>query len=97
MGEQTIIVPRGLSQGFFKKITSLDLKRVKMAQIEIKNRYGELLGYLKDESDGRKSAWMRQGQLLGYYNPKDNTTKDRMSNLLAKGDILSSLIMQGGK
>ena len=68
-----------------------------MTQIAIKDKYGNLLGYIKDESDGRKSAFTRQGQLLGYYNPKDNTTKDRMGNLLARGDILSSLIMQHGK
>ena len=68
-----------------------------MAALEIKNRYGELLGYIKDESDGRKMATTRQGIILGFYNPKTNETRDRMSNLLAKGDILSSLIVDHGK
>ena len=68
-----------------------------MAQIPIKDRYGNLLGYIKDESNGRKSAWTRKGEVLGYYNPKDNTTKDRRGNLLTRGDILSNLIMQGSK
>ncbi|MBU2101793.1 MAG: hypothetical protein KKF80_00205 [Candidatus Omnitrophica bacterium] len=68
-----------------------------MAAIEIKNRYGELLGYIKDESDGRKMATTRQGIILGFYNPKTNETRDRQSNLLAKGDILSSLVIEHGK
>ena len=68
-----------------------------MATIEIKNRYGELLGYIKDESDGRKMATTRQGIILGFYNPKTGETRDRMSNLLARGDILSSLIIEHGK
>lgn len=68
-----------------------------MAQMEIKNRAGLVIGYIKDQADGRKVATTRQGIILGYYNPKTNETRDRQSNLLAKGDILSGMVFQSGE
>ena len=65
-----------------------------MAQVEIKNSLGNLLGYIKDQSDCRKMATTRQGSILGFYNPKTNLTQSRLGSILAKGDILSSLIME---
>jgi len=65
-----------------------------MAQIAIKDRFGNLAGYIVETCNGDRKATSRKGELLGYYYSKSNETKDRRGNLLARGDILTSLVIK---
>jgi hypothetical protein len=60
---------------------------------EIRDRQGRLIGKIVHRRDGVREARDRQWRLLGTYNPKSNETRDRLGQLLTKGDSLSALIL----
>jgi hypothetical protein len=61
---------------------------------EIRDRQGRLIGTIVQRRDGVREARNRQWRLLGTYNPKSNETRDRVGELLTRGDTLSALIWQ---
>ena len=60
----------------------------------IKDYYGRILGYIKEETNGDKSAYDFYRRKLGTYDKKKNITRDFYGKILASGDILTSLIYQ---
>lgn len=63
-----------------------------MADQEIRDRSNRLLAKIKTLSDGRQEIRDSHNTLLGTYNPKSNETRDPHNSLVAKGNVLSSLI-----
>ncbi|MCS6989483.1 MAG: hypothetical protein NZM06_08205 [Chloroherpetonaceae bacterium] len=62
----------------------------------IKSPSGKTIGTIRQES-GRLVARDTTGKMLGYYVEKENATRDPHGRLLAKGNILSALILQNAK
>jgi uncharacterized coiled-coil DUF342 family protein len=63
-----------------------------MADQEIRDRRNTLLAKIKTLSEGRQEIRDSRNTLLGTYNPKTNETRDARNNLVAKGNVLTSLI-----
>lgn len=59
---------------------------------EIKDFSGQILGYIIDEGSGNQRATDFFGQVLGYYKSATDFTTDRLGIILARGNILASLI-----
>ena len=60
---------------------------------EIRNFYGKILGYINEERyTGNQIATDFYGRQLGKWDKKENVTRDFYGRILAKGNILSSLI-----
>ena len=58
---------------------------------EIKNLKGNVIGHLKTEPD-KLSAFDLQGNLVGSYNPKTNTTYTKDGKSLGLGNQLAALL-----
>ena len=63
-----------------------------MADQELRDRNGSLIGKIKTLSDGKLELRDRNGSLRGTYNPKNNETRDRNGSLVGKGSILTTLL-----
>lgn len=63
----------------------------------IRDRYSRTLGTISTASNGRLEARDRYGRLLGSYDPKRDQTRDRYGRVLAKGNILSALIVKAAE
>ncbi len=63
-------------------------------EITIKDFYGRVLGYIKEDSSGNKVATNFYFKILGRYNKADDTTRDFYGRIIARGDILASLIRE---
>ena len=66
-------------------------------QRNVKNRSGQLLGWLRDDKSS-EFAYDRRGRLLGWYNKKTDQTHDSKGRLLTtSGDVTSGLIFGSGE
>jgi hypothetical protein len=63
-----------------------------MADQELRDRVGKLLGRIRQLPDGRLELRDPIGRLKGHYNPKSNETRAPSGSLVAKGNVLSSLL-----
>jgi len=64
----------------------------------IKDYYNVILGYIEtDDVTGDKVARDFYRVIVGYYDSKTNTTRDFYRRIIARGDILSSLIVAENK
>ncbi|MBK8214456.1 MAG: hypothetical protein IPK71_12005 [Myxococcales bacterium] len=63
-----------------------------MADQELRDRTGRLLGKIKTLSDGKLELRDHTGSLKGTYNPKNNETRDRTGSLVGKGNLLTTLL-----
>ena len=63
-----------------------------MSAEDLRDRNGNLLGRITNLSDGRMELRDRNGNLKGYYTPKSNETRDRNGNLVARGNMLVTLL-----
>lgn len=63
-----------------------------MADQELRDRYGSLIGKIKTLSDGRFELRDKYGSLKGTYNPQNNETRDSHGGLVGKGNILTTLL-----
>lgn len=63
-----------------------------MTRIPIKNPSGKICGWIKIEDNGNKVATDAGGLILGYYKAGSNTTVDTGGRIIARGDVVSSLI-----
>ena len=52
------------------------------------------VGYIETMSDGKKKAWDKVFHTLGYFDPKQNLTRDKNFRTVVNGDGLSSLILK---
>lgn len=53
---------------------------------------GKILGYIQTRPNGDKTAHLFSGKIVGKYNKAMNWTTTFEGRVLAKGDILTSLI-----
>jgi hypothetical protein len=57
----------------------------------IRDRTGQRLGIIAE--DGSRLVARNISNLpIGYYNPKDDYTRDKNQQIIAKGNVLASLI-----
>ena len=68
-----------------------------MSKEPIKDFYGRILGYIETLSNGDQVATDFYNRQLGKYYSRENVTKDFYGRILARGNILSSLIMNSKK
>jgi len=63
-----------------------------MTDQQLRDRYGCLLGTIKPLSGGRSEIRDANGQLRGTYDQTTNQTRDSNGQLVATGNVLSSLL-----
>lgn len=63
-----------------------------MANQELRDKTGRLLGNIKTLSDGKLELRDHTGNLKGTYNPKNNETRDKTGSLVGKGNLLTTLL-----
>ena len=63
-----------------------------MADQELRDRSGKLLGKIKELSSGKLEIRNASGSLKGTYDPKSNETRNASGSLVGKGNMLSSLL-----
>jgi hypothetical protein len=60
----------------------------------LRDRTGRLLGWI--EAVGRLlQAKDRHGTIIGWYDPRQNVTRDRTGTLVGTGDLLSAMLVCG--
>jgi hypothetical protein len=65
-----------------------------MARTPILNANRIVIGYIEEQGGGKQKALDRNAMLLGYYDPRTNSTLDATRMMVGKGNQLSSLIVQ---
>ncbi|AWM86800.1 hypothetical protein [Microvirga sp. 17 mud 1-3] len=66
-----------------------------MPRENIRDRHGKLMGWFEDNGvSGRIDARDASGRWLGYYDKRLDETRDASGRLLAKGNLLASLIFR---
>jgi hypothetical protein len=66
-----------------------------MARELVRDRAGRLLGWYESNGvSGRIDARDASGRWLGYYDKKLDETRDAGGRLLAKGNVVASLIFR---
>jgi len=61
-------------------------------QRNVKNRFGQLLGWTR-ENQGTEYTYDRRGRLLGWYNNRTDQTHDSKGRLLTtSGNVAAGLI-----
>ena len=63
-----------------------------MAKQELRDKGGSLLGTIETLSNGKLELRDRGGSMKGTYDPKSNETRDRGGSLVAKGNMLATLL-----
>lgn len=63
-----------------------------MADQQIRDKNHHLLATIKTLSSGKQEIRDPSFRLLGTFDPKSNETRDANFRLIAKGNVLSSLI-----
>jgi hypothetical protein len=63
-----------------------------MADQELRDKSGSLLGKIHTRSDGKLELRDKSGSLKGTYDPKSNETRDKSGSLVAKGNMLTTLL-----
>jgi len=65
---------------------------LKMAEQELRDRSGKLLGKIRDLGAGKLEIRNASGSLKGTYDPRSNETRNASGSLIGKGNLLSSLL-----
>ncbi len=63
-----------------------------MADQELRDKNNRLLARIKTLSNGKQEIRDPNNRLKGVYDPKTNETRDPNNKLVAKGNVLSSLL-----
>ncbi len=63
-----------------------------MANQQLRDRYGCLIGTILPLSGGRSEIRDAYGMLKGTYDPTTNQTRDSNGQLVGTGNLLSSLL-----
>lgn len=66
-----------------------------MADQDLRDKGGKLLGRIKTLSTGKLEARDAGGRLKGTYDPKSGQTRDPGGRLVGKGNMLATLITGG--
>jgi len=63
-----------------------------MPDQQIRDKNNRLMATIKTHSSGKQEIRDPSNRLLGTFDPKPNETRDPNNRLVAKGNVLSSLI-----
>ena len=63
----------------------------RMVPKELRDRKGTVIGKFK-ETNGKQEIRNKAGNILGWYDPITNQTRDREGHIVGKGNLLTSLI-----
>jgi len=63
-----------------------------MATETLKDAYNNVLGSIEIQPDGSRVLRDSNGKIRGYYDPVTDHTRGPDRQILAKGDVLSTLI-----
>jgi hypothetical protein len=63
-----------------------------MSTRDLRDRNGNFLGRINTLSDERQELRDKNGNLKRHYNPHGNETRGHNGNLVARGNMLSSLL-----
>ena len=63
-----------------------------VADQQIRDKNNRLIATIKTQSSGKQEIRDPSNKLLGTNDPKNNETRDPTNRLVAKGNVLSSLI-----
>lgn len=58
----------------------------------LRNIHYRVLGYIEQESDGTLTIKDSNYRVKGYYDPKQNVTKDSNYRVVAHGNLLTTLL-----
>ncbi len=58
----------------------------------IKDWTGKILGFVDKEASGKKTLRDFYGRILGTYDPQLNVTREFSGRVVAKGDVLMTLL-----
>lgn len=58
----------------------------------LKDPHNNAIGYIETEPDGRQVLKDTENNIKGYYDPETDHTRDADYNIVAKGNLLSTLI-----
>jgi hypothetical protein len=63
-----------------------------MATETVKDAYNTVLGSIEAREDGMLVLTDTHGKVRAYYDPKTDHTRDASMNILAKGNMLHSVL-----
>ena|GEM_PF-1420236 len=63
-----------------------------MSKQQIRDRSNRLMATIEIKSSGKHEIRDPSNRLLGTYDPRTNDTRDPSNRLVAKGNVLTSLI-----
>lgn len=63
-----------------------------MAKQQIRDRSNRLMATIEIKSSGKHEIRDPSNRLLGTYDPRTNDTRDASNRMVAKGNVLTSLI-----
>ncbi len=63
-----------------------------MADQELRDKHNVLVGRIKKLSNGKFELRDHHNVLKGIYDPNHNETRDHHNNLVAKGNMLTTLL-----
>ncbi len=63
-----------------------------MADQELRDKNNKMLGKIKTLSNGKLELRDPNNKLKGTYDPKSNETRDPNNKLVAKGNMLTTLL-----
>jgi hypothetical protein len=63
-----------------------------MPDQQIRDKHNRLLATIRTVSSGKQEIRDSSNRLLGTFDPKSNETRDDHNSLVAKGNVLTSLI-----
>ena len=63
-----------------------------MAKQEIRDKLNRLVATISTVSSGKQEIRDPSNKLLGTYDPNRNETRDAHNSIVAKGNVLSSLL-----
>jgi hypothetical protein len=79
------------NSNIFDRYIESQNKKKAMADQELRDKSGKLLGKIKDVG-GKLEIRDSTGRLKGKYDPKTNETRDDAGRLVGKGNLLAALL-----
>jgi len=63
-------------------------------KIPLKDFYSRIIGYIEEKPNGDKIGYDFYNRIVGYYRKDLNVTQDYYRRIVARGDMLSGLVLQ---
>lgn len=63
-----------------------------MNRIDIRDKFGKIIGFIDEQSNGDKTVRDQYGKIIGYYKKGPDYTTDEYGRIIAQGEVCSMLI-----